>query len=93
MDRTEVTAAAYAECVQAGGCDRPGPYGSDLGDIFDCNYGKSLRKNHPMNCVVARAAAYCTWVGKRLPSSEEWEYAARQRRARVPMGARSTEAE
>jgi formylglycine-generating enzyme required for sulfatase activity len=69
MDRTEVTVDAYAKCVASGKCVEPGADPA-------CN-GAS-RPNHPVNCVSAKQALeYCASVGKRLPSEEEWELAAR----------------
>ena len=72
IDRTEVTVADYARCVEAGKCTAPRvPY-------HDCNWDKAGREDHPINCVDYRkATAYCEFVGKRLPTEEEWEKAAR----------------
>jgi formylglycine-generating enzyme required for sulfatase activity len=71
MDVTEVTTAAYTACVRAGRCSAASTDGY-------CNYGHSDKNNHPINCVDwGQATAYCASVGKRLPTEEEWEYAAR----------------
>jgi hypothetical protein len=70
MDETEVTVAAYATCVQAGACSLPET-------LARCNWGKSDRLNHPVNCVDwNQAHAYCAFVHGSLPTEEEWEYAA-----------------
>lgn len=71
IDDIEVTAGAYAECVARGACTPAGTGGH-------CNAGKPDRLSHPINCVdYAQAESYCRWRGGRLPTEEEWEYAAR----------------
>jgi len=70
MAKTAVTVAQYAECVTKGGCTKPG-----TGDY--CNWGKTGRQLHPVNCVDwAQAQAYAKFKGARLPSEAEFEYAA-----------------
>lgn len=71
IDVHEVTVAAYATCVERGRCTPP-----RKGDF--CTWGKENIANHPINCVDHdQAASYCAFVGKRLPTETEWEYAAR----------------
>jgi formylglycine-generating enzyme required for sulfatase activity len=83
LDVTEVTVDAYTACAQSGQCmaDHPGQRTRD-GITFTadtrCNYEVAGRGNHPMNCVDwGQSAMYCHAQGKRLPTEEEWEWAAR----------------
>ncbi|WP_437683532.1 formylglycine-generating enzyme family protein [Sorangium sp. So ce131] len=74
MDKTEVTAEAYAACVKAGKC---------TDTLANCakeasTYGVAGKEKQPMVCVdFAQAEAYCAAQGKRLPRDAEWEWAAR----------------
>lgn len=68
---TEVTTFQYGRCVDAGVCTPPGE-----GD--GCNWNVDGRDQHPINCVNwYQARVFSAWVGGRLPSESEWEYAAR----------------
>ena len=73
IDVHEVTNQQFQLCVEAGSCQQP----------LDCRKGESTyldpdKADHPVVCVDWQSAAdYCEWVGSRLPSEAEWEFAAR----------------
>ncbi len=85
IDRTEVTNAAFAAFVDAGGYADPTLW-SDAGLRWLSDQDAARLPlhcqgdvpSHPRMCVTwFEAEAYAAWRGGRLPTEAEWEYAAR----------------
>src|SRR5262249_35017404 len=68
IDKREVTVAQYRACVRNKRCTEPGRDPS-------CTSSMAGHDRHPVTCVSQdQAAAYCTYVRKRLPSDAEWQH-------------------
>jgi eukaryotic-like serine/threonine-protein kinase len=75
IDKTEVTNAMYAKCVQARVCDALFIPSSKSRKSY---YGNPTYDAYPVINVTWDAAhSYCQWAGARLPSEAEWEKSAR----------------
>jgi serine/threonine-protein kinase len=75
IDKTEVTNAMYAKCVQTGACPQPQQTDSSTRTSY---FGAAQFDKYPVIYVTwFMAGIYCKWVGARLPTEAEWEKAAR----------------
>ena len=76
MARTPTTVAQFKACVDAGACTVDNYY--TVASSLYCNYNRGdAWLDHPMNCVNWHGAnEYCAWIGGRLPTEHEWQYAA-----------------
>lgn len=76
LDTAEVTAKEYQTCVEGKKCND-----TLVGVCTETStYKVAGKEDHPMVCVdFPQAEDYCKSLGKRLPTHEEWEWAARGR--------------
>ncbi len=74
MGRAEVSVAAYRTFVSQTGARMP-----EEPMLLDRSLNPRWRslKLPVLNMTATQAEAYCTWIGGRLPTEMEWEYAAR----------------
>lgn len=73
-DFTEATAKEYEQCVGQKKCNE----NLVKGCPETSTYKVAGKEDHPMVCIdFTQATDYCSAQGKRLPTEEEWEWAAR----------------
>ena len=76
IDAYEVTNENYAKFIQAAGHNIPATWTTG-------SYPDGAARRPVTGVAWDDAVAYCKWAGKRLPTEEEWEFAARGTDGRI----------
>ena len=83
MMKTEATVGMYKACMADGSCSEPDKTdrcNPEDGKTDYTNWEKEGRDDYPISCISwNQAFDFCEWLGGRLPSESEWEFAARSR--------------
>jgi hypothetical protein len=85
IGKYEVPVSVYEACVAASGCT---PAHSTIrGEDWGVNTSAKGRSDHPQNALDWYHADYvCSWLGGRLPTLDEWYFAAGTNVAKYPWG-------
>ncbi|HKX32386.1 MAG TPA: SUMF1/EgtB/PvdO family nonheme iron enzyme [Blastocatellia bacterium] len=76
IDRTEVTNEQYRKFLEATGYPQPPSWSAN-------RYPEGQDKYPVVDVTWEDAKVYAAWMGKRLPTEEEWEFAARGPEGRI----------
>lgn len=90
-----ITVGRYRSCVAAGACTAPNAKSfacsqmAGSAGLQASTYSEINNDAVPLTCATPeQATAYCAWLGAKLPTSEQWLYAARGKvPQRFPWGA------